>query len=410
MFSWKHLVISIMLIGFFICSATADPSVMVTSYSLNPSIVMPGDEVELTVVLTNTETTATTTQTSSSSGVPTIQTVRTNPATINNIWIVSDGGSNSSIKAHENYEDFGDLSPSSSATISFKLTTSQNITQGPYFPILKVDVDSAQSLQYPIQVMVSNLTVDLIESEVPDELSTTGATSISLHVVNQRGNTVNNVMVTPSCTEDVCFSPVQYYVGSLAAETTETVSFLVHSSVLEQKNLTFTVKYSNGNNVHSSTLSTVVEFVNISDVSPVMYSVPESIAVGESKPVSLEVYNAKSGTINGVTVIPISNLKVTPPQYFIGSMDKDDVFSTSFDVAPANSTLGNASLSFKVLFKQGNNYYESPIISNTITIVKAKPVDTWGAAIATSFIIIFLIIICIVGYILWKRRRQKHGE
>ena len=397
MFSWKHLVISLGLIGIFICSATADPSVMVTSYSLSPSILMPGDEAELTVVLTNTETTATTTQTSSSSGVPTIQTVRTNPATINNIWIVSDGGSNSSIQAHENYENVGDLSPGAAATISFRITTSQNITAGFYFPILKVDVDAAQNVQYPIPIMVSNLTVDLIESEVPDELSTTGATSISLSVVNKRGNAVNNVIVTPSCTKDVCFSPVQYYVGSLAAETTETISFLVHSSVIEQKNLTFTVNYSNGNNIHSTALTTAVEFINISDVSPVMYSVPETIAIGESERVTLEVYNAKADTINGVTVVPISNLKVSPPQYFIGSMDKDDVFSTSFDVSPGNATTGNASLSFKVLFKQGNIYYESPIISNTITIVKAKPVDTWGTAIATSFVIIFLIILCIVG-------------
>jgi len=99
-----------------------------------------------------------------------------------------------------------------------------------------------------------------------------------------------------------------------------------------QKNLSFNLSYKNGDNQHYETLDLPIEIIEVLDVSPILTNMPLTIKKGKSSRIGLEVYNAKTETITGVIITPITNATVIPSQYFIGSMDPDDVFSASFDI------------------------------------------------------------------------------
>ena len=384
----------------------ADPAIMITSYTLTPSVLLPGDSAQLQVIITNTETTATTTTTAYSGSLPMIQTVETNAATIENIWIVSDGDGRNSIKAHDNIPDIGDLAPGASVTVSFLLTAHENITEGLYFPVLHVDVKTYEDVQYPIPIRVSNLSASLLAKNVPSKISTSGSTPITLTAVNKREATVEDVTITAQTDDVLHVSPQTVYLGTMNSETSEDIVFSLQPTQMGSYNVSFTLSYRNGENLHNDTVSFPVEVVSNSDVSPIFYTFPSTMSKGSSKRVSLEVYNAKTEGITGVIVVPETNLTISPSQYFIGAMDPDDVFSASFDVSADEASLGNHTISFKVIFKQDNEYFESPVISRSIQIVSPPPVKTDYST--EIIVLISLVLIAVIGlfYIVRKRRHR----
>ncbi|RLI60378.1 MAG: hypothetical protein DRO67_09145, partial [Candidatus Asgardarchaeum californiense] len=125
-----------------------------------------------------------------------------------------------------------------------------------------------------------------------------------------------------------------------------------------------------------------------------------------STKIRLEVYNAKTESITGVIVTPVTNATVVPSQYFIGSMDPDDVFSASFDIYTDNLEYKNYTIGFKVSFKQDNDYYESPIIGSSFSVIPASA-NAGDAIIVTSVgLVIALIIITLILFFIWKKRRN----
>jgi hypothetical protein len=394
------------LICFLPCTL-ADPTVMVTDYTLEPQTLLAGDEAVLSVTLTNTEGTATQTNTDYVGGVPIDQTVDTIAATINNVWITSDGDGSYSVKASDNYEDIGDLSPGSSIELTFLIGAHQNISAGLYTPILNVNVDQFQDVAYPIPVRISSYSATILPKDVPKKISSSGSTAITLTAVNNREIAVEDVTITANTNQSIEVSPTSTYIGTLSSESSQDISCSLQPTTLGEQEVTFTISYRNGENSHSNTITIPIEVIETNDVSPVLYNIPNSIFQHGSKRITLEIYNAKSETITGVTVIPVTDFSTSPTEYFIGSMDSDDVFSASFDVNADDLDPGNYTLGFKVSFKQGNNYFESPTISDQISVVKNN-VGSSSDGGSTLIIIGFVIVIVIIlFFVLWKRRIIK---
>jgi len=384
----------------------ADPAIMITSYTLTPTVLMPGDSAQLQVTITNTETTDTTTTTTYSDGLPRIQTVETNAATIENIWIASDGDGRNSIKAHNNIPNLGDLAPGASVTVSFLLTAPKNITEGLYFPVLHVDVKTYKDVQYPIPIRVSNLSASLLAKNVPSKISTSGSTPITITAVNKQETAVEDVTITAQTEDTLYISPQTMYLGTMESETSEDIVFSLQPTQIGSYNVSFMISYRNGENLHTDTVSFPVEVVPNSDVSPVFYTFPTTISRGSSKRISLEVYNAKTERITGVIVVPETNLTISPSQYFIGTMDPDDVFSASFDISADGASLGNHTVSFKVVFKQDNEYFESPVISHSIQVVSPSKVKTDYSAGIIALVSLVLVAVVSLFYIVRKRRHR----
>ena len=403
----------LLFLSIFPSISIADPSIIITDYQLTPSILMPGDKAILSLTIYNAESTATTTTTSTyTSGSYTSSTsnVKVNGATLNNIRISSASDGTNQVKGLVTYSSVAFLAGGGSLNIDFEIMADKNISEGSYFPKVIIDLEESdyQDVSYPITVKVSNATVDLLSANIPSDISIGGSTDITLTVINNRDNTVKKVTVIPEKINGIRFIPESVYIGELESDSSQNIIFSVEPNQIGVKNLSFEVSYKNGDNLHNNTLDISIEVVETHDVAPVLYYVPSTIGKGKSSRIRLEVYNAKTESISGVIVTPITDVKISPSQYFIGSMDPDDVFSASFDVYTDELEIGsNYTIDFKVSFKQGDNYYETPVVSSSFKVIKAEEGDGIQTIIYISIPIVILILIYFVIYVRKKRRISR---
>jgi len=419
----KILLLLLILNIFIMSSVSADPTLIIEDYYFTPNVFMKGDSGLLTLKITNAETTNTFQQTTASGSTTTTRTY-TVGAFINNIWIVYDSDSNGSkIKAVSNHEDVGSLAPGSSIYINFEMIAEKNITEGLYFPVVRIDIESFDDVQFPIPIKVSNEKVDVLLTDVPSRISKSGSTLITVTVVNNRKNPVDGVSITPQYADGVEFTPNSIYIGALETGESSDVSLSLKPSKIGFFNITFNINFKNGDNIHTQTCTFPLEIIDILDVGSVFTSIPRSIQKGSSSRITLEVYNAKTEEITGVIVTPISDAIVLPSQYFIGSMDPDDVFSASFDIFTENISYGNHTIEFEVSFKQGNEYYKTPTISMSYAVVEGQgsnfqlydrtngqsqgvpEMNIWGVCLPV-IIAIALIISAIILYKIKKKRSK----
>ena len=386
----------------------ANPSLLIEEYSLSPEVFLPGDTGLLTLTITNAETTSTSQETSTSGGVSTV-TTETIGTVIDNMWVTADGDGTKNVKASDNYEEVGELAPAASMTIAFKIVAEAGISAGTYFPVIHLDLEheSYQDVAYPLPVQVSKPSVNLTCKEVPSMMSMSGSTDITLCVGNTGSFSVDAVRVIPEENDGISFMPESYFLGALDAYSSQDVIFSLTPLTTGEKNLTFTVWYKNGENDHFARVTLPLVVSDILDVSSVFYSLPSRIQKGESARVRLEVYNAKSTAISGVIVVPTSDVSVFPSQYFIGSMDPDDVFSASFDLETSDLTLGNHTISFKVTFKQDEDYYETPLVSRSFSVVAGDASSGEGSNILVIAAGIFIVALVAFVFIIWYRRRRR---
>jgi hypothetical protein len=274
---------------------------------------------------------------------------------------------------------------------------------------------------------VSNSSVDLLQTSVPSKISKGGTTEIIITAVNKRENTVNDVIITPQG-DNVEFVPSSYFLGPLAAKTSMPVVFSIKPLATGPQNLTFDVQYKNGDNLHMNSLHVPVIVIQTLDVAPIITNFPISITKGGSSRISIEVYNAKTERITGVLVTPICNVTVIPSQYFIGSMDPDDVFSASFDIYADTVDYGTQTIGFIVSFKQGNDYFDTPVVSKTFNVVSGPGVNYQSSGssngqssgsngmpqfpslttcIVSVLLVVIVSVVLVIFIIRWRKRRKS---
>jgi hypothetical protein len=412
-------------IGLSIFSPTvaANPAIMIAQYTLSPEILAPGDTVILTLQVRNGDM-AGAQSTITVGGGDTTTTTHTLATPIDAISIIPVQTKGRQIRATQSYEDLGYLAAGASMEVNFKLLVDQNMSEGVYFPVVDIDVGTGTDIQYPLLVKVSNSTVTLLPTSIPSKISRGGTTELTVTAVNTRESMVSEIVITPQG-DGVEFVPQSYFLGSLTSEASANVVFSVRPSDMGARDLTFTLTYKSGDNLHASTMVAPVTVIDALDVAPIITGFPVSITKGGSSKITIEVYNAKTEQITGVLITPICDTTVIPTQYFIGSMDPDDVFSASFDIYTDSEGSGTHTISFKVSFKQGNDYYETPLVSKTFEIVSGPGVSylasgstnsqaSTSAAGAPSLVtcvlslvvIIVVIVVIVLFYIRWKKRRQ----
>ena len=404
------LILGILTLGcVFLPALKADPTIIISSYSLEPEILRQGDTAVLSLTITNAEATATSQETTQIGGTSTVHT-DTIGATINNIWITKATDGSHDIKATNNYEDVGALSPSSSMTINFVITAGVGMKDGTYFPLAHVDLDSEnyEDVSFPIPVTISNASVEFVKKDMPTQMSLTGSTEITLTTINHRASSVDSVIIIPEVSDDVDIRPEKKFIGTMAGDSSEDVTFSIKPNNKGPTDLTFQVQYKNGNNLHTEALHLSFEAVDTLDVAPVLYRIPSQIEQGTSERIRLEVYNAKTEEITGVIVTPLCNISLSPSQYFIGSMDPDDVYSVSFDLDTDKLSLGNYSVGFKVLFKQDQQYYETPAIHASFAVIHPSEngVDTQAGLIGGG--ILFIVVILLLFVFIRRKKKKAH--
>jgi hypothetical protein len=92
-------------------------------------------------------------------------------------------------------------------------------------------------------------------------------------------------------------------------------------------------------------------------------SSPVSLARAEipTKPsISLNVANPRGNTLNAVTIKPsASGIRFSPEEYYIGTMDPDEVFTINFGIDSDRPINSPVKLNFTSIFKNGETWHQS---------------------------------------------------
>ena len=119
----------------------------------------------------------------------------------------------------------------------------------------------------------------------------------------------------------------------------------------------------------------------------------------------LSVANNRPNSVNAATVIPEGNATFEPAEYFIGTMDPDELFTVKFDMK-ANT---QDDMRFKLRFKNGNNWHESQPLIVKMNSSNPLLVQTPGKpSLLPVVLILGAALVVIAGFfIIMKRRRAK---
>jgi hypothetical protein len=400
------IIMLLCLISTFIPLGQANPSIYISSYSLIPEILHPGDVGLLRITISNGETTSTKTDTDYINSLPVDQTTKTVGAIIENVYITSDGDGSYDVKASEHYEDPVEIAPGSSITFEFTIRAEDNISNGIYTPIVHIKLESSSyhDVKVPITITVSDETIDVIPQNIPSSISTIGATDLSFLLVNNRNNDITNIQIIPDQTNHSYFMPSKQFVSSLSALETETVHFSLIPKNTGEYMFSLNCTYKNGENTHYKRFSIPLNLSSFYEVYPIIYSSPETIEKGETKEIRLKIYNAKNDEINAVRIKPITEAQITPNEYFIGSMDADDLYAVTFDLSTGNLSENQTyPISYEITFKQDNNVYSNIPVTTSVTVQSIEKSNGTEYIIAIIGFIILVGILFIVFYLRRKR-------
>jgi hypothetical protein len=128
-----------------------EPTVIVSHYTVTPSVLVPGGYGTIQVTLTNTAGTAVLKESSGISAAGEFQTTRSTdiPAEIESIELVGD-----KIKVIDgNFKRFGAIGPGQSVNVTFSIRAPE--AEGLYFPEVWVGINGGKNVRYPVPVNVN---------------------------------------------------------------------------------------------------------------------------------------------------------------------------------------------------------------------------------------------------------------
>ena len=124
---------------------------------------------------------------------------------------------------------------------------------------------------------------------------------------------------------------------------------------------------------------------------------------------NLNVANPRENTLNAVTIVPSAEGVIfSPDEYYIGTMDPDEVFTISFGVAAEDEKNGlkdPVNLSFIAKFKNGDNWHTSePYFT---MYVPPRP-DSPQSSYLLPILAVAAVALAAAGYL--YRRRRMNGK
>ncbi|MEA3293702.1 MAG: hypothetical protein U9P81_01825 [Euryarchaeota archaeon] len=161
-------------------------------------------------------------------------------------------------------------------------------------------------------------------------------------------------------------------------------------------------------------------FVGGGDMYDVRWKVPVTVDSSQIEIIStesldgshyvvLDIANTRPNTINAVTIIPVTeNVTFEPAQYFIGTMDSDEMFTIRFDIDTDDDI---DQIRIKASFKNGNNWHESAI--QTFGMNNSKPgtaIESESNPLIIIGIVGGILVVLVVFFVIMRRRRRSNEE
>jgi len=268
-------------------------------------------------------------------------------------------------------------------------------------------------VRFPVPVKVESSSVEILEKDVPSEISLSESKEIVIVVANNRPNSVSGVKVLVKAKSDELeFMPERIFIGNLAAYEKREVNFTLTPLSEGTKDISFEVEYKNGENLQRCELKSSVFVRNNADVRLILVDAPKSILKGEVAKIDFDVANGMPKDVKAVSVVPVSNgegrVRILPSEYFIGDMEAGDVFSASFDVDSSELSAGDNRIAFKLAFRDidTDRIYETA--GYEVHIEVKEPQKDALPAMSLSFVALPAILLS-VGAVVWVRVKHRRN-
>lgn len=140
-------------------------------------------------------------------------------------------------------------------------------------------------------------------------------------------------------------------------------------------------------------------------------SSPVSLARAEvpTKPsISLNVANPRGNTINAVTIKPSSpGIRFSPEEYYIGTMDSDEVFTINFGIDSDRPINSPVKLNFTSVFKNGETWHQSEAYATSYVPPKTDS-NTNGMLIPAGIVAVLAVLGG--GVYLYRRKKASNKQ
>ncbi|NAS89161.1 hypothetical protein C4E24_05420 [ANME-1 cluster archaeon AG-394-G21] len=409
-------VAALILLATAIVSAIDGPAVMVTSYTVEPEALMPGDTGTITLTIKNideqsSETVETvsgigsqsTKKQSKSSISAEIETIRLSSRSSDIEWL-SEGS------RRTEYYNVGALGPGEGLEISIPIKAADYARDGTYHPEVYIEVENGENVRFPVCVKVDSSEVELLETDVHPEISLSESKQIGLVVANNRPNSVSGVNVhVKAKTEEIEITPKQIFIGGLAADEKRVVNFTLTPLSAGDIDISFDATYKNGDNVHHNDLESSVLVKSIADVKLILVNAPEFVYKGDIAKIEFDVANGMAKDIKAVSVKPAivgetGGVRLLPSEYFIGDMEVGDVFSASFELYTVDLDVGDTEIPFKLVFRDLDTDKRYEIPGYDVHVEVKEPQE--GELPIYLFIAALLVIIVVAAGLVWVKRKR----
>jgi hypothetical protein len=375
---FRAMVALIILCTPVILAAAADAEasdVTVTGIRISPAVLMRGDTATVTLPVENRGSTSVAVRRAFLLGEPNL--IRT---------------------LNDPYGTVGDIGAGNSRDFSFLIRADG--PDGTYYPKFFLDFRDEGSLSIPFPVVVKSTELAVSVLDRPDRFSRERKDTVTILIGNPRASEVNGVNLVMEG-EGLDITPASYFIGTLKADASATVSFNITPH--QAGNLTTTVSYQNGVNLHTKEITTPITLDdNLKRASLVASNLvltrEESTyhLTGDVSNAGLEAANAVTVTAGGGAV-PVDPFR----SYVVGSLNPDDFasFEVSFQARNASSVL--LLLQFKD--RDGRIFSES----TEVFLAPASPQAQGTPSLPSGPILLVALAIVVAGIIIysWKKRR-----
>ena len=424
-FAMSLAVVSLLLLATASVSSAEGPAVMIVDYEVEPEVLMPGDTGSITVTIKNMDTlssetertttgkfsTSETTTTSTSSISAEIETIRLSSRSRDIEWL------RESVQRTE-YYNVGALGPDESIKISLPIKAAAYAHDGTYFPEVYIEVDNGKNVRFPVRVKVDSSRVEILEKDIPSEISLSESKQIAIVVANNRPNSVRGVDVRVKSESDgLEFTPERIFIGDLEAYGKREVNFTLQTqtfkeSLIGNREFSFEVAYKNGDNVHRNELKSSVLVKSIADVKLILVNAPEFVFKEDVAKIEFDVANGMAKDIKAVSVVPaIEGLRILPSEYFIGDMEVGDVFSASFDVYTSDLRIGDTEIPFKLVFRDVDTDRRYETTGYEVHIeVKEPQKSELPSPVLIGALVVILVFVAVLVWRGVKRKRERREK
>ncbi|HXW98737.1 MAG TPA: hypothetical protein VEI51_03335 [Methanomicrobiales archaeon] len=367
------LISLILLAGAPALAVDIGPQVAVSSYRLDPQVLMKGDTGVVTVNVMNSGT----------------DSVFVNSARL------SGGAEVSVIQSPD--ETQGGIVAGGTVTYVYKVRAEGG--DGVYYLRFALDFRDGGGYTLSIPVQVDSSTLGLTLLETPDLIVQGVKGDYLVMVGNPRPDDVTAVTVTPEG-DGFLVTPSGVFLGALAPDSSSVVAFNV--TPLRQTFIRFRVNFKNGINPHTTTLTIPLATVeNRMQADPVITNIRVTTEQGAIQ-VSGDVSNVGLEAARSVTVTSQGDVTPVDPYkvYVVGTLEPDDV--ASFEVT-FRSKAAVSSVPLLVTYKdQAGNILTSTsdveISSQAISDQASEP-----SRFTNLLVWMFVILVAAVFIYFWRR-------